>query len=102
MVAVDAWERWLAAIGNPAHALAVTVYGRVVQASWGFPPRTLNEHMLHFVTGGGHLGAIDGRPVRTAPQSLLWVPPGLEQELRADPARLRRSPAVGYLRFCIR
>jgi AraC-like DNA-binding protein len=44
--------------------------------------RILPDHMLHLVHEGGQVGTVDGRPVRTAPGDVLWVPAGMEQVLR--------------------
>lgn len=77
-----AWNRWLTALADPAVPLEVTLCGRFRQTGWDLGRRVLPDHMLHLIHEGGQTGAVAGRPVRTGPGDVLWVPAGIEQVLR--------------------
>jgi AraC-like DNA-binding protein len=93
-----AWERWLAALGDPANRLELALVGRSRLPDWDMGVRNLPEHMLHAVEGGGHLGEVAGQAVRTRPGDMLWVPPRLRQELRCRPGP---QFTLDYLRFTL-
>jgi AraC-like DNA-binding protein len=92
-----AWACWLAGLADPRAELRVAVCGRDEYPRWDLGRRRLGEHMLHAVLAGGQEGTVAGAPVRTRPGDLLWVPAGVEQDLRLA-AGERRLGKV-FLRF---
>lgn len=94
-----AWASWLAALADPACPLEILLCARYRQTGWVMGRRVLPDHMLHLVHGGGHVGQVAGRPVRTGPGDVLWVPAGSEQVLCQS--REVRWFAKGNLRFTI-
>jgi AraC-like DNA-binding protein len=82
-----AWRLWLSALADPAIPLTVTLCGIYRQTGWDMGRRRLDDHMLHLIHEGGQVGTVAGRPVRTVPGDLLWVPAGVEQVLRQRPDR---------------
>ncbi|MFM2089660.1 MAG: hypothetical protein RLZZ127_149 [Planctomycetota bacterium] len=94
---MDPWTRWTTALADPAATLTVTVAGRFAGRDWDMGRRTLDDHMLHAIVAGGQDGHAGGAPVRTGPGDLLWIPPGMPQDLcRAATVRGLRKV---YLRF---
>ena len=92
-----AWEAWLHGLADPAARFAVVISGHNEFPRWDMGRRCLNEHMLHAVFSGGQEGTVAGRPVRTRPGDLLWVPAGCEQDLRL--AAGEHKLGKWYLRF---
>lgn len=90
-------DAWLAAILDPATSVRSVVGGLADTTAWDMGRRILPDHMLHAVLAGGQEGVIAGTRVRTRPGDLLWVPPGVEQDLRlaTGERRLRKV----FLRF---
>lgn len=93
------WRRWLAALADPACAVEILLCGRYRQTGWDMGRRILPDHMLHLVHGGGQVGTVAGRAIRTGPGDALWVPAGTEQVLRQRDDL--RWFAKGNLRFTI-
>lgn len=99
MNADAAWTRWLTALADPACPVGIQLCARYRQTGWDMGRRVLSDHMLHLVHGGGQIGMVAGRPVRTGPGDALWVPAGTEQVLRQRDDL--RWFAKGNLRFTI-
>ncbi len=76
------WTRWLAALADPTCPVEIHLCARYRQTGWDMGLRVLPDHMLHLVHGGGQVGTVAGRPIRTGPGDALWVPAGTEQVLR--------------------
>jgi len=78
----ERWTGWLAALADPACPVDIQLCARYRQIGWDMGRRVLSEHMLHLVHGGGQVGSVAGRSIRTGPGDALWVPAGTEQVLR--------------------
>jgi AraC-like DNA-binding protein len=94
-----ALARWIAQLSDPRRRLQMPVFGRLRSRTWGYEERRLPEHLVHFVLSGGHAGHVDGIPVRTRAESVLWVPPGVRQRIHA--ATGPQPFGIYYLRFTL-
>ncbi len=98
------WDAWLGGLADPSRRLDVQGFGRVHAEHWDMGRRVLPEHMLHFVLAGGHVGTVGeaggtrSDELRTRRHSLVWIPPGIRQELRKNRERVFSK---FYIRFTV-
>jgi AraC-like DNA-binding protein len=81
-----AWDRWLTALTHPVRGARVTYSAFSKRDKWAIGARTLPDHMIHYVVHRGHAGTVGGHAVRTHRNDILWVPAGVEHDLRMAPA----------------
>lgn len=94
-------QAWLRALLNPQNTLEIALFGHVtVQPDWRIPPRTLDEHLIYFVTRNTCVGRAAGRRIEVAGPALAWLQPGTPHRLAHPPGG--RPIDVYHLRFRLR